>query len=71
MNLDWTGLGSVAREFGLDWIFLTQSISYSMTDYHNSVRSVWHYVAPFSRLIGERRTKINPWASVFCSGVAV
>ena len=28
-RLDWTGLGSVARGFGLDWIFSTQSIPYS------------------------------------------
>ena len=28
-QLDWTGLGLVARGFGLDWIFSTQSISYS------------------------------------------
>ena len=31
-QLDWTGLGSVARGFGLDWIFSTQSISYSGGD---------------------------------------
>ena len=28
-QLDWTGLGSVARGFGLDWIVSTQSIPYS------------------------------------------
>ena len=28
-QLDWTGLGSVARGFGLDWIVLTRSIPYS------------------------------------------
>ena len=28
-QLDWTGIGSVARGFGLDWIISTQSISYS------------------------------------------
>ena len=28
-QLDWTGLGSVTRGFGLDWIASTQSISYS------------------------------------------
>ena len=28
-EMDWTGLGSVARGFGLDWIVSTQSISYS------------------------------------------
>ena len=28
-QLDWTGLGSVPRRFGLDWIVSTQSISYS------------------------------------------
>ena len=28
-QLDWTGLGSVPRGFGLDWIVLTQSIPYS------------------------------------------
>ena len=28
-QLDWTGLGSVARGFGLDWIVSTRSISYS------------------------------------------
>ena len=28
-QLDWTGLGSVACGFGLDWILSTQSISYS------------------------------------------
>ena len=28
-GLDWTGLGSVAREFELDWIFSTQFIAYS------------------------------------------
>ena len=31
-QLDWIGLGSVARGFGLDWTFLTQSISYSVRD---------------------------------------
>ena len=31
-QLHWTGLGSVARGFGLDWIVSTQSISYSATD---------------------------------------
>ena len=30
-RLDWTGLGSVARGFGLDWIVSTQSIPYSGT----------------------------------------
>ena len=29
-QLDWTGLGSVTRGFGLDWIASTQSISYSV-----------------------------------------
>ena len=29
-QLDWTGLGSVAHGFGLDWILSTQSISYSV-----------------------------------------
>ena len=28
-RLDWTGLGSVARGFGLDWIVSTRSIPYS------------------------------------------
>ena len=28
-QLDWTGLGSVARGFGLDWIVSTRSIPYS------------------------------------------
>ena len=28
-QLDWTGLGSAARGFGLDWILSAQSISYS------------------------------------------
>ena len=28
-QLDWTGLGSVTRGFGLDWIVSTQSIPYS------------------------------------------
>ena len=28
-QLDWTGLGSVARGFGLDWIVSTQSNPYS------------------------------------------
>ena len=28
-QVDWTGLGSVTRGFGLDWIASTQSISYS------------------------------------------
>ena len=28
-QLDWTGLGSVDRGFGLDWIVSTQSIPYS------------------------------------------
>ena len=28
-QLDWTGLGSVAHGFGLDWIVSTQSIPYS------------------------------------------
>ena len=28
-QLDWTGLGSVARGFGLDWMVSTQSIPYS------------------------------------------
>ena len=32
-QLDWTGLGSVTREFGLDWICSTQSISYSGKKY--------------------------------------
>ena len=31
-QLDWTGLGSVARGFGLDWIVSTQSIPYSTND---------------------------------------
>ena len=30
-QLDWTGLGSVVRGFGLNWIVSTQSISYSDT----------------------------------------
>ena len=30
-QLDWTGLGSVARGFGLDWIVSTRSIPYSGT----------------------------------------
>ena len=29
-QLDWTGLGSVAHGFGLDWIVSTQSIPYSV-----------------------------------------
>ena len=28
-QLDWTGLGSMDRGFGLDWILATQSIPYS------------------------------------------
>ena len=28
-QLDWTGLGSMNRGFGLDWILATQSIPYS------------------------------------------
>ena len=36
-QLDWTGLGSVARGFGLDWIVSTQSIPllcYKSTNYN-------------------------------------
>ena len=32
-QLDWTGLGSEARGFGLDWIVLTRSISYSAVSF--------------------------------------
>ena len=32
-QLDWTGLGSVARGFGLDWIVSPRSISYSDVGY--------------------------------------
>ena len=32
-QLDWTGLGSVARGFGMDWIVSTQSIPY---EWHSS-----------------------------------
>ena len=32
-QLDWTGLGSMGRGFGLDWILATQSIPYSAPDH--------------------------------------
>ena len=39
-QLDWTGLGSVPRGFGLDWIVSTQSIPYSDEDRARSKQSL-------------------------------
>ena len=41
-QLDWTGLGSVAREFGLDWIVSTRTIPYSDVRQSHLARRVEH-----------------------------
>ena len=40
-QLDWTGLGSVARGFGLDWIVSTRSIPYSASGYVTMLTRAW------------------------------
>ena len=80
-RLDWTGLGSVARGFGLDWIVSNQSILYSGKLAHHWLWSVLSYPLVFVAKLyhnqkrygagvsgGRRLWRPNPGKALLCGG---